>query len=98
MPAAWLSTVRPAAAARKNTNQSCQKTRVRFCAAAPGSSDAAGRGRRMPDAWTSRLASSPQSSKAAARPASVARTPHSASAQANSGAAIMAPAGKRLTT
>ena len=51
----------------------------------------------MPEAATSSAASAPAAARAAASPPSVARTPQWPSAQPNSGAPIMAPAGNRLT-
>jgi hypothetical protein len=96
MPAAWLSTISPAEAARKKTIESRQKTARRRSPSAsvtlPVSAEAA------TPAWaTSHALAKPVMARTAAKPPRVARTPKARIPQPNSGAAIIAPAGSRLT-
>ena len=92
MPAAWLSTVSPAAAARKKTIESRMKTPVRRVWRADFA-ETAGRPNLVPACSVKPIAARPVSSSATARPAIVTRKPNAALAQPNSGAAIIAPAG-----
>jgi hypothetical protein len=97
MPAAWLSTISPADAARKNTSHSCQKTRRRRssasgAAALPAALSVA------PDRAMSHALSAPVAPSMAASAQSAARTPKAPTHHPKNGAAIIAPAGRRLTT
>ncbi len=96
MPAAWLSTISPAEAARKNTIESRQNTAWRRSPSA--SSTRPVPAETATPAWaTSHALVRPLAARTAAKPPSVARTPKARIAQPNSGAAIIAPAGSRLT-
>jgi len=96
MPAAWLSTISPAEAARKKTIESCQNT-ARRRSPSPSVTRPVSAATATP-AWArSHALARPVMAKTAARPPSVARTPKVRIPQPNSGAAIIAPAGSRLT-
>jgi hypothetical protein len=96
MPAAWLSTISPADAARKKMTQSRQNTGRRRSSSlmrAP----AAAAARVTPDRAVSHALTSPRSARTAANHPSAARTPMAGIAHPKTGAAIIAPAGRRLT-
>ena len=95
MPAAWLSTISPAEAARKNTIHRRQNTARRRSPAAGASVAAAASVTR--DCAMSHAASDPVIARVVASPASVARTPNARMDQPKIGAAIIAPAGYSAT-
>ena len=97
MPAAWLSTINPADAAKKKTSQSCQNTRRRRSSASGAATAPAGASVTL-DRAISHALIEPVAASTAASAQSAARTPSAPTHHPKSGAAIIAPAGSRLTT
>ena len=96
MPAAWLSTISPAEAARKKTSESRQNT-ARRRSSAPSVTLEVAAASSVPACAVSRALSRPVTTSVAANPRRAARTPKARIAQPKVGAAIIAPPGRRLT-
>ena len=92
MPAAWLSTMSPADAARKKTIQRRQNT-LRRRSASSGTMVVDAAPSATPECAMSHAAITPVTASTTAKPPSVARTPIARIDHPKSGAAIIAPAG-----